>query len=76
MPCRPLRERPILGTEAPGGLSEGRVGGGHRKATPVQNVQLSRGGEGTPCFTLAAPSDSGPNTCFLPVLTSTFLTSF
>lgn len=31
---------------------------------------------GTPCFTLAAPSDSGPNTCFLPVLTSTFLTSF
>ena len=52
------------------------MGSGHRKATPVQNVQLSQGVEETPCFTLAAPSDSGPNTCFLPILTSTFLMTF
>lgn len=39
-----------------------RVGSRHRKATPVQNVQLSWGAEGTPCAILAA------DTCFLPLL--------
>lgn len=65
-----------MGQRPPEACQGARVGGRHRKTTPVQNVQLFWGAEGTPCFTLAAPSDSGPNTCFLPVLALGFFSSF
>ena len=71
-----------MGQRPPEACQGARVGGRHCKATPVQNVQLSWGQRGPlaslwlPHLTLAAPSDSGPDTCFLPVLASGFFRSF